>query len=232
MNQKGFFLVIDGIDGSGKATQTKLLADRLRQSGKKVKTIDFPRYEENFFGKLIGACLAGKHGDFLSVDPHIVSVLYACDRFESNKHIVSWLKRGYIVIADRYASSNQIHQGAKISDEKTRKQFLVWLDDLEHKILGIAKPDAVIYLDADPVAARELLEKSSLEQKKTYLKKSEKDLAEKNFKHQLNARSSALFLSRRFSHWTRIPCMRKSAILSVQEISDRVWNAVEKHITL
>ena len=228
MKKKGLFLVIDGIDGSGKATQTKLLADRLRRKKKRVKIIDFPRYEENFFGGFIGECLVGKYGDFLSVDPHIVSVLYACDRFESNKKIVSWLKNGYTVIADRYASSNQIHQGAKIKDARSRKKFLLWLDDLEHKTLGIAKPDTVIYLDVDPAAARLLLENNSLEKKKKYMGKSENDLAEKNFEHQLNARSSALFLSECFSNWVRVPCMKNNKIMSVEKISDLVWNVLEK----
>ena len=52
--KKGKFIVIDGIDGSGKATQTKLLVAKLKENGYKVKTIDFPQYEENFFGKMVG----------------------------------------------------------------------------------------------------------------------------------------------------------------------------------
>jgi len=227
---KGIFIVIDGIDGSGKATQTKLLADRFRREKRKVKTIDFPRYGENFFGSLIGKCLSGKCGDFLSIDPHIVSVLYACDRFESNKKIATWMKKGYVVIADRYVSANQIHQGAKISNAKIRSKFLLWLDALEHKVLGIAKPDMVVYLDVDPFVARKLLEHSDLSKKKQYLLKSENDVAEKNFEHQIRARSSALFLSRHFSSWIRVSCMRKDEILPVQEVSDRVWKAVRDRI--
>ena len=83
----GKFIVIDGIDGSGKKTQTKLLIERLKREGLKVKTIDFPQYENNFFGKFIGECLVGEHGDFAKLDPKIASVLYGADRFESSQKI-------------------------------------------------------------------------------------------------------------------------------------------------
>ena len=110
-NKTGKFIVIDGIDGSGKATQTKLLTNRLKNLGVKVKAIDFPRYYDNFFGKLLGEYLSGVYGDFTQVDPRVASVLYAADRFESSQQIKKWLATGYTVIADRYVSANQIHQG-------------------------------------------------------------------------------------------------------------------------
>ncbi len=113
--------MIDGIDGTGKATQAKLLVQRLRREGQKVQAIDFPNYYKNFFGKLLGNYLSGKYGDFAEVDPHVASVLYAADRFESSPQIERWLKEGNIVVADRYVSANQIHQGGKI-DGRASKQ--------------------------------------------------------------------------------------------------------------
>ena len=82
MDKRGKLIVIDGSDGSGKATQTKLLFERLKREKIKVHTLDFPQYTENLMGSLIGECIAGEHGDFLHVDPYIGSVLYAADRFE------------------------------------------------------------------------------------------------------------------------------------------------------
>ncbi|MEK6820941.1 MAG: thymidylate kinase, partial [archaeon] len=118
--KKGKLIVLDGIDGSGKATQVKLLAEKFKRLGIPTKVIDFPRYYDNFFGKLIGEYLSGQYGDFIQTDPRVASVLYAADRFESCEQIKDWLGKGFVVIADRYASANQIHQGGKIGQPKRR----------------------------------------------------------------------------------------------------------------
>ncbi len=114
--KRGFFLVLDGNDGSGKATQSALLAEYLAAKGIPSEKIDFPRYEHNFFGSFLGECLAGKHGDFLHMNPKVASSLYALDRLESAPHIRTALDQGKVVISDRFSSSNQIHQGGKIAD--------------------------------------------------------------------------------------------------------------------
>ncbi len=147
MKRVGKLIVIDGIDGSGKATQVALLKKRLQQEGVRVKTIDFPRYYNNFFGGLIGEYLSGKYGDFIAMDPRVASVLYAADRFESSKEIKKWLDEGYVVLADRYVSANQIHQAGKIDEPKVRKEFLAWLDTMEYEVFQIPRPDLVVYLD-------------------------------------------------------------------------------------
>src|SRR3989344_3846430 len=123
MQKKGKLIVIDGTDGSGKATQTELLVKVLKNEGRKVKVVDFPDYYSNFFGKFIGHCLSERYYDFVKVHPKIASVLYAADRFESKNTIEKWLKEGNIVIANRYASANQIHQGGKITNTKKRENF-------------------------------------------------------------------------------------------------------------
>ncbi|MFA9262825.1 MAG: hypothetical protein ACEQSB_05785 [Undibacterium sp.] len=93
MAKRGKLIVLDGSDGSGKATQTRLLLARLKAEGYRTKTLDFPQYEANFFGQLLGRSLAGEFGDFIGIDPHIGSVLYAADRFESKPTIERWLKQ-------------------------------------------------------------------------------------------------------------------------------------------
>src|SRR5581483_9219631 len=104
------------------------------------------QYESNVLGKLIRECLDGKHGDFVALSPRIASVLYAADRFESSRQMEEWLAAGYHVVADRYASSNQLHQGGKISDPAVREEFLGWLDTLEHSVFRIPRPDLIVYL--------------------------------------------------------------------------------------
>jgi dTMP kinase len=227
--KKGKFIVIDGTDGSGKATQTKLLVSRLKKNKIKVKTIDFPRYYNNFFGKFIGECLAGECGDFLAVDPRIVSVLYAADRFESGKDIQKWLQEGNIVIADRYASSNQIHQGGKIKDEKERKSFLKWLEKMEFEVFAIPKPDAIIYLDVPVEITQKLLAGKEGSYKKRYLK-GKKDVAENNIVHLQDAKDSAIKLIRKNNNWERINCVKNAELMPIEKIQDIIWNKVEKII--
>lgn len=224
---KGKLIVIDGIDGSGKAAQTKLLASRLKKEGFKVKTIDFPRYYNNFFGKFIGGCLAGEYGDFISVDPHIASVLYAADRSESSKEIRGWIDKGYVVITDRYVSANQIHQGGKITHVKKRKEFMTWLETMEYKVFGIPKPNLIVYLDVPFEVSREWLKSKVSQRKKGYLK-GKKDVAEDNLKHLKDSRDSALLLAKENKHWTKIECCKGMVCMLPEAVSDEVFVRVKK----
>lgn len=230
MAQRGKLIVIDGSDGSGKATQTRFLLARLKREGRKTRTLDFPQYETNHFGQLIGRCLAGDFGDFIAIDPHIGSVLYAADRFESRPTIERWLKAGYVVVLDRYVSGNQIHQGGKIHDAKKQKKFLDWLDHMEHGVFGLPRPDRIIYLDVPVKATQELLRQEEQQRKKVYLKKGQRDLAETNIQHLSESRENALRLVKKLNRWERIDCMAKGVMLSREEIAEKVWSAVKKVI--
>ena len=224
--KKGKLIVIDGSDGSGKATQTRLLIARLEQEGHKVKTLDFPQYETNFFGKLIGECLTGEYGDFVAIDPHVGSVLYAADRFESKPKIEAWLKKGYVVVLDRYVSSNQIHQGAKITHPKRQKEFLNWLDQMEHSIFGLPRPDLIVYLDVPTTISQSLLKTEDQRQKKVYMQRRKTDLAETNVEHQIASRANALKLVKKLNCWKKIDCTKKGVLLSRERIAEKVWQIV------
>ncbi len=227
--KRGKLIVIDGIDGSGKATQTRLLAARLKREGYKVKTIDFPRYYDNFFGKLIGEYLSGIYGDFIQADPRLASVLYAADRFESDSDIKRWLKAGFIVLVDRYVSANQIHQGGKIADPKKRKVFLTWLDTMEHEIFKIPRPDLVVYLDVPLSVSTEWLKQKIATRRKKYLK-GRKDVAEDNLLHLKHSRESALSLTRASKNWHRVECCRGVICLSPEQVHEQVFTLIQKHL--
>lgn len=224
--KKGKFIVIDGIDGTGKATQAALLVERLKKEGKKVKTIDFPRYYDNFFGKLIGEYLAGKYGDFIEVDPHIASVLYAADRFESAPIIRKWLAQGFIVVADRYVSANQIHQGAKIDSSTGRKEFLHWLDKMEYGVFKIPKPDIIVYLDLPIELSQKLLRNKLSSFKKRYNKGRKVDVAEDNLIHMDASRRSALGMIKKSNNWLKIDCDGGGTIQPREVIHEHIWKAV------
>lgn len=228
-NRKGKFIVIDGIDGSGKATQTKLLTNRLKKLGVKVKAIDFPRYYDNFFGKLLGEYLSGAYGDFTQVDPRVASVLYAADRFESSDQIKKWLGTGHTVIADRYVSANQIHQGGKIENLKKRQEFMEWLSEMEYAVFKIPQPDLVIYLDVPFEVSKEWLKQKIAQRNKKYLR-GRKDVAEENLTYLKNSRQSALMLVQENKNWRKIECCRGMVCLLPGEVHERVFAIVEKVI--
>lgn len=228
MAKKGKFIVIDGTDGSGKATQVELLAKALTNEGYKVKVADFPEYEENFFGKFIGHCLSEQYYNWLNVHPKIASVVYAADRFESKEKLEKWLKAGNIVISNRYVSANQIHQGGKIANPKKREVFIKWLDEMEYKVFKIPKPDLTLYLSLPIDIVLELIAKrESSQMKRKYLRK-HKDVHENDVNFLINSRKSAMWLVNKIPNFSKIDCAKKKEILSREEIHQMIYKEVKK----
>ncbi|MFZ1987863.1 MAG: deoxynucleoside kinase [Minisyncoccia bacterium] len=222
--QKGVFIVLDGNDGSGKATQTKLLSERLSKENILAEKMDFPRYEQNFFGAFVGECLAGHHGDFLHLDPKIASTLYALDRLESTPAIREALAKGKVVIADRFTSSNQIHQGGKILNETERIDFLAWLDRMEHEVLDIPRPTHIVYLRVPvEVSLRLLSEKRAKKNPHLAL---EKDTVEEDRTYLEKSHETANWLAAHQPNWSIIDCMGKEGLRTPQEIHEDIWHAL------
>jgi dTMP kinase len=227
---KGKLIVIDGTDGSGKATQTKLLISHLKKDGRKVKVIDFPRYYEHFFGAFIGHCLSEQYYNFLNVHPKIASIPFAADRWQSKEQMDKWLREGYIVIANRYVSANQIHQGGKISNTKKRNNFISWLNEMEYKVFGIPKPNITFYLSLPIEIVLSLLgNRESSQMKRKYLKKN-KDVHESDVEHLKNSIKSALWLAKTQKNWVKVNCAEKGQILSREKIHEMVYDKVKKII--
>jgi dTMP kinase len=220
---KSKLVVIEGVDGSGKKTQASRLVERLKNEGVDVRTIDFPVYNNNLLGGLIGECLIGEHGDFLNLDAKITSVLYAADRFESSQKIIEWLDNGLTVIVDRYAGSNQIHQGGKISDKKKRKELFSWLNKLEFEVFKIPKPDIVVYLDVPYEVSKELLTREDSNGGKEY-KKGKKDVTEHDENYARNSRESALDLCNLMDNWVKIDCCKDGKLMSIEKIHEEVYS--------
>ncbi|MCX6751521.1 MAG: deoxynucleoside kinase [Candidatus Nomurabacteria bacterium] len=227
---KGKLIVIDGTDGSGKATQVALLAKRLKREGRTVKIVDFPEYYKNFFGAFIGHCLSEQYYNWLGVHPKIASVMYAADRWESGDELRDWLKKGYIVIANRYVSANQIHQAGKIKSAKKRNDFMKWLDKMEYEVFKIPRPDITLYLDLPTKIVLQLLKKrESSKMKREYLKK-KKDVHENDVNFLINSRKSALKLVKEIKNFIKIDCATDGEILSRETIHEEVYKKVKKVI--
>ncbi len=227
MKRKGKLIVIDGTDGSGKATQVDLLTKRLKKEGYIVKNVDFPEYYKNFFGKFIGHCLSEQYYNFVKVHPKIASVLYAGDRFESKAEIEGWLKRGYIVLANRYVSANQIHQGGKIKNAAKRAAFIKWLDEMEYKVFKIPRPDVVFYLNLPMSVILNLIKERNKKSKRTYLGK-KKDIVEGNVEYLTNSRKSALWLAKTQPEFKQIECAQKNILRTREDIHEEVYGKVRK----
>jgi dTMP kinase len=217
--KRGKLIVIEGIDGSGKATQVKLLVDRLHKEGVKVMSTDFPRYGEKS-AYFVEKYLRGEFGSAKDVGPYIASVFYALDRYDAAEKIREGLKKGMTIISNRYTSANLGHQGGKIRDKKTRDRYIDWLLHFEYEILGIPKPDLTIFLDVEPKAAMKLIK---LKGKRKYTR-GKKDIHEIDLTHLKQAREAYLYAAKKYG-WKVIDCMDGKKILPIENIRDLVFSA-------
>lgn len=153
----GTLFVIEGVDGSGKATQTDLLYQALQKQERPVRKISFPNYDSPS-SSLIKMYLNGEFGtDPQAVNAFATSVFFAVDRFASfRKDWQKFYEDGGIIIADRYVTSNLVHQASKISDAAEKERYIAWLSDLEYNIFGLPQPDCVIFLDMPPACSLQL----------------------------------------------------------------------------
>ena len=141
-----WLIAVEGIDGSGKGTQSHRLANALQTEGFKVSTISFPRYSATRFGQKIGAFLNGAYGQLDQVHPTLVSLLFAGDRLESRADLLNLCATNDIVICDRYVASNIAHQGAKAEGD-AREELRTWIEFVEFQLHQMPRPHQTFWLD-------------------------------------------------------------------------------------
>jgi dTMP kinase len=222
MTTSGRLIAIEGIDGSGKHTQAKLLEHSLQSKGFDVYATGFPQYE-SWFGTLVGKYLNGEFGSLQAVDPHFSALLYAGDRFEAKSRIESSLNDGKIVLVDRYVASNLAHQVARATPEK-RSEFLRWIEHLEYSIYGLPREDLILYLRVPPAQAQKLVAQKS---ERNYTRASH-DLQEKSLLHLEDAAEMYDMLSRS-RPWATIQCYdaQNGTLRLPEDISAEVQSAVQ-----
>ena len=214
------FIVIEGLDGSGKATQSKILAEKLMAEGKNIRKLEFPDYS-NPSSALVKMYLGGEFGDKPSdVNPYAASAFYAVDRVAS--YLKFW-KEDYqgdtIILSDRYATSNIIYQMSKL--EKSQwDEFISWQEDFEYNKLSIPKPDLVIYLDVEPEVSQKLM------LKRYGGDNAKKDLHEKNLAFLLECRKSALYAAEKCG-WIVINCCENGDIKPIEKIASEIEAVVK-----
>ncbi|PIQ79333.1 MAG: hypothetical protein COV79_03860 [Parcubacteria group bacterium CG11_big_fil_rev_8_21_14_0_20_41_14] len=224
--QKGKLIVLDGTDGSGKATQTDILLDRIKKEGYKSSKIDFPKYSEKSAG-LIENYLNGRYGNPDELNPYIASLFYALDRYDASFDFKKLLNNGEVVVSNRYTSSNMGHQGSKFTTPELRKEYFEWLDTYEHEIFKIPRPDLTVILHVPTEYAQELLEKKGT---RNYIDGKNKDLLESDLGHQKRAEQTYLEMAQEFENFELIECVQNGRLLSIEEISELVWEKALKII--
>ncbi|MGM9531338.1 dTMP kinase [Intestinibacter sp.] len=222
---KGKLIIIEGSDGSGKATQTKKLYDRLEKNNYNIKKIEFPNYnsESSALVKMYLRGDFGKHAE--DVDPYVCSTFFAVDRYASFK--TEWeefYNDGGIIICDRYTTSNMIHQASKMKVEE-RDKYLDWLNDLEFNLYKIPKPDCVIFLDV-PV---EMSQKLMKDRNNKITGESEKDIHESDFDYLKKSYENSLYIAKKYD-WQRINCIKDDNMRTIDDIHEEIYSIVEDKI--
>ncbi len=217
----GKLIVIEGLDGCGKATQAGILADRLEQAGYPVRRIEFPDYDHDS-SALVKLYLSGAFGDNPEdVNAYAASSFYAVDRFASYRQF--WKKDyddGRIIIANRYTTANAPHQMCKLPPEQW-DSFLDWLFDYEYCKLGLPEPSLVIQLSLPNDVSQQLLSSRYSGDE------SKKDIHERASDYLEQCRVCAEYAAKR-QGWNVVQCAVEGRLMSIEDIGNIVWQQVER----
>ena len=215
----GKLIVIEGLDSSGKETQSRLLTENFEKMGKTVLRCEFPNYKSPS-SELVKMYLSGTFGKSAGdVNAYAASSFYAVDRYATFKtELEEFYKSGGIIIADRYTTSNIIHQAGKIEDEAELDKYLDWLCEFEYGLLGLPKPDAVIFLDMPPQTGIKLMEN-----RKNKAGGDEKDIHERDRKYLFDTYDCAKKMVERFG-WQTVNCTDGETVRTIEEIQKDVIN--------
>lgn len=214
----GKLIVIEGLDGSGKATQTAKLCDRLTERGTPCKRLTFPNYGGES-SALVKLYLNGELGSLDQVGAYGASLFYTVDRYGS--FLQGWgqdYRSDCVLVSDRYTTSNIAHQMGKLPREEW-DNYLAWIDDLEYKRVGLPAPDRVVYLDMHPDTSRKLLSA------RYQGDETKRDLHEANLAYLLQCREAALYGARQ-KGWSVIRCCDGQDPFLPDTIARQIWEAV------
>ena len=216
---QGRLIVFEGTDGSGKATQSALLCQELERRGIPFRKLEFPRYQEAS-SALIRLYLNGAFGsDPNDVNAYAASTFYSVDRYASYKQ--DWggfYESGGLLVADRYTTSNAVHQTAKLPPEE-RDTFLDWLFDFEYRLLGLPEPTRVLYPDMPTEATEQMMRRREAA---THTKA---DIHEQDEAYLRECRENAKKVAERCG-WQRIDCSRGGAMRTVEDIHGEIYRRV------
>lgn len=220
---KGKLITIEAGDGSGKATQTKALYDRLLAEGYQVLKVEYPDYQSES-SALVRMYLCGEFGQQAeNVSAYGASSFFAVDRYAS--YLLKWrqaYEAGWIILADRYTTSNMVHQAVKLKDSAEREEFLTWLWDFEFGRLQLPVPDRVIYLDMPPEISDRLINSRAAKDSSR-----QKDIHEKDTSYLHHCHRAYNEVAEKYG-WVKISCAQQGNLRTVQDIHEDVYQAVKE----
>ena len=211
------FIVIEGLDGSGKSTQVNLLKRYFEVHQLKYKFIHFPVYDSPVYGDLIARFLRGELGHIDEVNPYLVALLYAGDRNNFKETIQQWLDDGYYVLADRYVYSNIAFQCAKLQDEQAVKELKQWILKTEYDSFKIPKPDANIFLEVPETFVKQQLSSVRTGEERDYLQGKE-DIHEQDMSFQERVKMIYQSLLQTEKDFSRLVCYDEQNNMLAPEI--------------
>ena len=218
---QGKLIVFEGTDGSGKATQSRLLVERLQKEGYALKKLEFPRYSEES-SALIRLYLAGAFGNKPEdVNAFAAATFFSVDRYASYKQ--DWgefYRDGGLIVADRYTTSNAVHQASKLPVEE-RKDYLDWLFDLEYRLLELPAPDLVFYLDMPTEVTEKLM------RRREQAAGSSADIHEQDTAYLRACRENARGIADGCG-WRLVNCARDGESRTVEDIHGEVYGLVKE----
>lgn len=220
--------VVEGVDGSGKSTQIKLLREFFENRGSVCEYLHFPRTGSPYFGELISRFLRGEFGSLNEVNPWLVAMLYAGDRKDASDLIRSWLNKGYVVLLDRYTYSNIAYQCAKLDDPEEQLKLMRWILDLEFRHFSIPVPDLNIFLDVPVSFTKNKLSEARTGDDRKYLNGT-KDIHEGSLAFQVKVREMYLKVSKADDRLSVVNCSDPhDRMLPVNDIFRLITGIIKK----
>lgn len=216
------FIVIEGLDGSGKSTQLKKLKKYLKENEIDFEYLHFPRTDSRIFGELIAKFLRGELGDLNTVNPYLIALIYAGDRNDAKEMIKNWLNEEKLVVVDRYVYSSIAFRCAKLTNESEIKKLTDWILDLEYNYFQIPKPTLSIFLNVPFDFTRKNLSEQRTGDDRNYLNGKE-DIHEKDIDFQNKVRNVYLREVKKDKNLKIIDCANSSEEMSNP---DEIFNKI------
>ena len=222
------FIVLEGLDGSGKSTQVNLLKGFFDEHGINYKFLHFPQTETPYFGEMIARFLRGEFGPIDAVDPYLVAMLYAGDRYSASNDIKEWLSIGTVVVVDRYVLSNIAFQCAKLTSEAEKEKLRNWIFLFEYNYYQIPKPGLSIFLDVPMNFVKHNLENERKGNDREYLQ-GKQDIHEAKSSFQEVVRKEYLEAIKLDSTFERLECSKNGEMKPAHIIFNDILALLAKY---